>query len=84
MVGALALDPGVTGGELGAVLADPDQGLPNLVLTVRPEPRYERSHAVHGDVTAALPGLGFAPVLARDLPDGRPVTLWWRPRSAAG
>jgi hypothetical protein len=84
VVGALALDPGVTGGELGAVLADPDQGLPNLVLTVRPEPRYERSLAVHGDVTAALPDLGFAPVLARDLPDGRPVTLWWRPRSAAG
>ena len=65
------------------MLADPDQGLPNLVLTVRPDPRYERSLAVPRGRGPAC-GLGFAPVLARDLPDGRPVTLWWRPRSAAG
>ena len=48
VVGALDPAPGLSGGELGAVLADPDRGMPNLVLTVRPEERYERALAATG------------------------------------
>jgi hypothetical protein len=84
VVGALALDPGLTAPQLAGVLGDPDRGQPNLVLAVRPERRYERPLAVYEDVTAALPAAGFAPVLDRELPDGRAVTLWWRPRSMLG
>jgi hypothetical protein len=84
VVGALEVAPGLSGGELGAILADPDRGMPNLVLTVRPEERYKRSLAAYEDVTAALPGRGFNERMSWDLPDGRPLSLWFRPRSEAG
>jgi hypothetical protein len=83
VVGVLDVPPGVSEGELGAILADPDRGMPNLVLTVRPDDRYDRALEVYEDVTTALPGRDFSELISWELPDGRPVSLWFRPRSAA-
>jgi hypothetical protein len=83
VVGVLDVPPGLSGDELGAILADPDRGMPNLVLTVRPEERYDRAVEVYEDVTAALPGQDFSELMSWETPDGRPLSLWFRPRSAA-
>ena len=57
--------------------------MPNLVLTVRPEERYDRALEVYEDLTAALPGQDFSELMSWETPDGRPLSLWFRPRSVA-
>jgi 4-amino-4-deoxy-L-arabinose transferase-like glycosyltransferase len=61
-------------------LSAPRYGEPNLFVTVDPSPSEYRPQVTQAYAVGAAASLGFEPVHAFTLPDGRHGEIWWLPR----
>lgn len=70
IVGGIAIPPDTGAEAVRALLEDPQNGQPNLILSVEPE------------LDSTLAALGFDAIDRIELPGDLNAVLWWRPRAA--